>query len=133
MWKYLLLWLPMVLIAVANGALREAWVRKHVGELPAHQISTAMLVLFFGAYIWTVIRLWPPASAGDALAIGLLWLGLTLAFEFLFGHFAAGHPWRRLLQDYNLLAGRVWAVVPIWVAVAPYAFYRFPVLARSSR
>ena len=54
----------------------------------------------------------------------MLWLGLTVAFEFLFGHYVVGHPWPRLLYDYNLLAGRVWSLLPIRVAVAPYVFYR---------
>jgi len=124
MWRYLLLWLPMLLIAFANGALREIWLRKHVDELPAHQISTALLVLLFGVYIGIVIRAWPPVSSAQALAVGLLWLGLTLAFEFLFGHYASGRPWSALLHEYNVLAGRLWVLVPIWVAVAPYVFYR---------
>ena len=33
MGKYLLLWLPMMLIAFANGALRELWIQKIAGEL----------------------------------------------------------------------------------------------------
>ena len=51
-------------------------------------------------------------------------LGLTIAFEFLFGHYIAGHAWSKLFQDYNILAGRVWAVVLLWVALAPWLFYR---------
>ena len=77
----------------------------------------------FGVYIGAVMRCGNPASAEQALAIGLLWLGLTVAFEFLFGHYVAGHPWPQL-HDYNLLAGRVWSLLLIWVAVAPYVFYR---------
>lgn len=40
-----------------------------------------------------------------ALAIGCIWLMLTPSFEFLFGHYVMGHPWSRLLYDYNLFAG----------------------------
>jgi hypothetical protein len=120
----LLLWIPMLGIAFANGALREGWIRKHAGELRAHQISTVLLILLFAVYIWIVLRVWPPASSGAAFAVGLMWLGLTLAFEFLFGHYVSGLPWSTLLRDYNLLAGRLWALVPLWVLVAPYLFYR---------
>jgi hypothetical protein len=42
----------MVLIAVANGALRELWYRKYVGELQAHQISTVLAVLLLAVYIY---------------------------------------------------------------------------------
>ncbi|HSS51063.1 MAG TPA: hypothetical protein VLX28_19145 [Thermoanaerobaculia bacterium] len=124
MWKYLLLWFPMLLLAFANGTLRELWIRKHAGELLAHQISTVLLLLLFALYTWIVVRVWPPESADHAFTIGLLWLFLTLAFEFLFGHYASGRSWSALLNEYNVLAGRLWALVPLWVAVAPYVIYR---------
>lgn len=52
MWKYLRAWIPMVLIAVANGALREGWYGKHLGELQAHQVFTVSGILLFSVYIW---------------------------------------------------------------------------------
>jgi hypothetical protein len=124
MWKYLLLWFPMLLLAVANGALRESWIRKHVDELRAQQISTILLLLLFAVFSWAVVRFWPPASPGQALAVGLLWLGLTLGFEFLFGHYGSGLSWSRLLADYDLRAGRLWVLVPLWVVAAPYLWFR---------
>jgi len=42
-----------------------------------------------------------------------------VAFEFLFGHYVMGHPWSRLVQDFNLLAGRVWALVLLTTLFAP--------------
>jgi hypothetical protein len=124
MWKYVLAWFPMVAIAIANGALRESWYGQHLSELTAHQLSTLTAVILFGFYIWFVVQFWPPTSKAQAIAIGLLWLVMTIAFEFLFGHFVAGHTWERLPHDYNLLAGRVWPLVLVWVAVAPYLFFR---------
>ncbi|MEA3278191.1 MAG: hypothetical protein U9Q81_23465 [Pseudomonadota bacterium] len=124
MWKYVLAWFPMVAIAIANGALRESWFGQSLSELAAHQLSTLTAVILFGVYIWFVVRFWPPTSAAQAVAIGLLWLVMTIAFELLFGHYLAGHSWERMLHDYNLLAGRVWPLVLVWVAVAPYLFFR---------
>jgi hypothetical protein len=95
-----------------------------VGELHAHQISTVTGILLFGVYIWMLVRIWRPTSTGQALTIGLVWLGMTVAFEFLFGHYVAKRPWRDLLHDYNLFAGRVWLVVLVWVTLAPYLFYQ---------
>ncbi len=124
MLKYFLAWFPMVVIAILNGSLRQYGYAPHLDELLAHQISTATAVLLFGLYIWGVTHYWKIGSARQALGIGLMWLGMTVAFEFLFGHYLAGHSWERLLQDYNLLAGRVWALLLVWVAAAPYVFYR---------
>ena len=109
MWKYVLAWVPMVFIAIINGAIREGLYGKHLNELRAHQISTVTGVLLFGVYIWVLIRLWRPASTGQAITIGLMWLGMTVAFEFLFGHYVAKRRWRDLLHDYNLLDVSGWS------------------------
>jgi hypothetical protein len=68
--------------------------------------------------------MWPLESSQQALAVGIIWLCLTVAFEFLFGHYVANHPWSRLIQDYNLLSGRLWALVLLAVAAAPYVVYK---------
>jgi hypothetical protein len=122
--RYLLAWFPMILIAVANGALREAWLVPRLGEHAARQVSTLLLIAFFGLYIAIVTRTWPIASSIQAMGIGAVWLVLTLAFEFLLGRFVSGLSWQEMLAEYDLAAGRLWVLVPIWVAVAPYFFHR---------
>ncbi len=124
MWKYALAWIPLVFIAIANGTLREWWYAKYVGELAAHQLSTASGILFFGVYIRVVMRVWRPDTAGRAVAVGLLWLAMTIAFEFVFGHYVRGLSWNILLHDYNIFAGRLWLLVLVWVTLAPAVFYR---------
>ena len=124
MWKYILAWVPMVLIAIANGALREIWYKKYLGELPAHQVSVASGILLFGIYIWALFRIWRLESASQAIVIGLSWLGLTVAFEFVFGHYVRGFSWNVLLHDYNIFAGRLWVAVLLWITAAPYIFFK---------
>jgi hypothetical protein len=124
MWKYILAWVPMVLIAIGNASLREGVFAKRLSELHAHQLSTASGVILFGIYIWVITRFIKPETGGQALIIGLIWLGFTLAFEFLFGHYVMGNPWSRLFHDYNLFAGRLWVLILLWITLAPYMFYR---------
>ena len=121
---YVLAWIPMVFIGVINGILREVTYGKYLNELRAHQVSTATGVLLLGLYILLVARLWGFESATQALIIGCMWLGLTVGFEFIFGHYIAGQSWSKLLADYNIFAGRLWSIVLLWVAVAPVLFYR---------
>lgn len=123
--RYILAWIPMVFIGIANGLLREATYGKHLSALRAHQVSTVIGVVLFGFYIWGLTYVWPIASVGQALAIGFIWLGLTVAFEFIFGHYVAGHPWSQLLADYDLRTGHIWTMVLIWITIAPFVFYRF--------
>jgi hypothetical protein len=122
--RYVLAWFPMVLLAIANGVIRVSTYGKYMSELRAHQLSTVTGILLFALYIWALTRWWRLESAHQALVIGGLWLALTVAFEFGFGHYVMGHPWSRLLHDYDLLAGRVWVIGLAWVAVAPWFFYR---------
>jgi hypothetical protein len=124
MLTFILAWMPMVVIAIFNGMLRVKWYGKTMNELAAHQISSLTGIFLFGIYIWIVIRSWPPDSAILAAAIGLVWLVLTIAFEFSFGRYVAGHTWRHLFSDYNLFDGRLWAIVLLWVTIAPYLFYQ---------
>ncbi len=123
MLKYLLFWFPMIVIAVLNGTVRDFVYKTYLGELPARQLSTITLILLFAAYIWFVISRYPPASPTQAIYIGALWLVLTLIFEFGMGYMT-GKTWPQMFEDYNLLKGRIWVLVPIWVAIAPYFFYR---------
>jgi hypothetical protein len=122
--KYMMAWLPMALLAIANGVIRDIGYGRQLRELRAHQISTLTAIILLGLYIWALLQVWPLASSSQAATVGLTWLLLTVVFEFTFGYFVAKHPLKRLLHDYNLLAGRVWVLVLIWVTVAPYLFYQ---------
>ncbi len=122
--RYIFAWIPMIFIGILNGILRESTYGKYLSELRAHQVSTLTGVLLFSVYIWGLTRFWSLESSQQAIAIGLIWLMLTIIFEFVFGHFIAGHSWQRLLDDYDFMAGRVWIIVPLWIAISPLLFSR---------
>jgi hypothetical protein len=121
--KYTLLWIPLVFIAIINGSIRDLVYKDRLGELAAHQVSTATGILLFGIYIWAIGLKWKLESARQAVVVGLIWLGLTVAFEFLFFHYAMGHPWSELLAAYNIFKGKVWVLILIFVAAAPWLSY----------
>ena len=123
-WKYFASWIPGIPIAIANGILRNSLYRRFLPELPAHQLSAVSFIAFFGLYVWLILKWLKLCSSRDALRLASTWLLLTVAFEFLFGHFVMGNPWEALLHDYNLMAGRVWVLVLTWIAVAPIIFHR---------
>jgi hypothetical protein len=121
----LVAWFTMLVVSVANGAARDFIYGKRMSELAAHQLSTFFGILLLGAVIWVHLRLCPPGSAHEAAVIGVAWLALTVAFEFLFFHFVGGHSWAALLANYNVFRGRVWVFIPIWLLVAPWFFYQW--------
>lgn len=113
----------MILIAVLNGTARDLAYKKYVGELAGRQISTISLITLFGIYLGIVLKKYPLQSQTQALYVGLLWLILTLIFEFGLGKFG-GHSWSYLFDEYNIMKGRIWILIPIWIAVAPYLFFK---------
>ena len=122
--KYLLVWLLLAIVAIANGILRQSTYGQIVSELNAHQISTVTAILSSGVVVWIANRFWPIQSTSQALVIGACWLLMTVLFEFGFGHYVAGHPWDRLIADYRILEGRVWALFLMWVAILPFVVFK---------
>lgn len=122
--RYVLAWIPMLVIAAANGAFRQATFAEVMPDLCAHQLSTLIGSVLIGLFTWFVVRTWPPASSRQAVHIGLVWLLLTVAFEFFMGLVLAGLPLSKVLHDYNLLAGRVWVLFLAWLVLAPLVVFR---------
>ena len=122
---YAVSWIGMVIIAILNGTVREKIYGPVMRELSAHQLSTFIGLILLGIYIWILTGIYRIESSNQALVIGGMWFIMTILFEFVFGHFIVKHPWSKLFHDYNLLKGRVWLLVPIWTAIAPYVFYRY--------
>ncbi len=118
--RALVIWCAIVPMAIANGAVRDLLIVPQIGPDLGHVISTVALCL--AILLLTSMTIWwiRPPRADDAVRIGALWLVLTLAFEFLAGHFLFGTSWRRLFADYNVAQGRVWILVPLTTAVAPW-------------
>ncbi len=121
---YAACWLGMMVLAILNGIIREKVYGPFMRELFAHQLSTLFILILFSVYLWILTSIWKIESAGQALLIGGMWLLMTILFEFIFGHFVMGHPWSKLLHDYNFFKGRLWIVVLLWTAISPYLFYR---------
>lgn len=122
MLRYFLYWFPMLLLAIGNGTVRDLWYKKPMGELAAHQLSTVILMILLGIYMWLIMVKFPPQSVKYAIAIGLFWALLTLIFEFGFG-LLRGHSWSVLLIDYHVLKGRIWILIPVWISLFPYLYW----------
>lgn len=120
--KSLIAWLPMVPIAVANGIVREALFAPRMSETAAGALSTATLLALLTLYIGWITRRWPARSLREAAMTGAVWAVLTVAFEFGLGA-ATGASLDAMLADYDITSGRLWSLVPLWMAIAPSLFF----------
>lgn len=121
----LVMWLVLAILAIANGALREFAIKQFIADPWANHISvaTGIIIIFLATYFFfrffkTIFRL------SDAVIIGICWVILTVAFEFLFGHYVMDKSWEQLLQQYNLASGNLWVIVLIAVGLSPWAAYK---------
>lgn len=116
------LWIVMAVLAVINGIFRETVIIPRVGEYSGHLLSTALLVvailaLSAGYFAYTVIEY----TRTERLLVGMVWVVLTVGFEFLIGYLE-GIPVSETIAQYDVLAGQVWIVVPITLLAAPLLF-----------
>jgi len=122
--KYFFAWFGMMILAIFNGGLRDSIYKNYMGELAAYQVSTIILIILITGYLWLLTRFWPIKSARQAWSIGIIWFIMTEIFEFGMGRYILNESWGTLFQTYNVFAGQMWILIPLWVLVSPYIFYR---------
>jgi hypothetical protein len=125
-------WLGMVVLALLNGTLRATTTQPLLGEEAARRLATVLLLVALSAWAWWLHRRRPIPDRGTAWAVGAAWVGLTLAFEFGFGRLVEGLSWQTMLADYDLTAGRIWLLVPLWTLVLPPVVRLLQVQARGA-
>jgi hypothetical protein len=57
--KHVLSWFGLLVIAIINGAIRDFVYKPYLGDLIAHQVSTAIGIILFGIFIWYISKRWP--------------------------------------------------------------------------
>ena len=119
--RILLLWAAIIPMAIANGIFRDAVLVRSLGQKKSRTVSG--LSLSAGILAWTILTIpWVPLPGLVQYArVGLLWLTLTVAFEFLFGRVVAKKSWQELLRAYRFENGDIWPLVLMAVTVSPVA------------
>jgi hypothetical protein len=119
----LVAWLLLLVVMFTNGIVRVMVLQPRLGEEPARRVATLIGVFLVLAISWLYARRVAPARAGELLAVGALWLALTLAFEFGFGRLS-GQSWEVLLADYDVARGRLWPLVLVATLFGPWLMGR---------
>jgi hypothetical protein len=117
--RAVLIWCALLVIASINGFAREAVLIPRIGDVAGRAVSSLALSVFIIILTWISIAWIAPRSTPQAWVVGVIWVALTLAFEFLAGHYVFHNSWSRLLEDYNLLRGRIWILVLVTTLVSP--------------
>ena len=112
-------WVAILGLAIANGMFREVVLTATLGEVPGLVVSGVLLscLILFVTYLslpWLGVL-----GCSQLIGIGLMWLVLTLVFEFSFG-LAQGKTLSVLLEAYSFEGGNIWPLVLLVTALAPW-------------
>ena len=116
--KSLLVWLSILLLAIANGALREAVLIPKLGQVPGLLLSGVLLSILIVCVAYVALPWLGATKTSQFAAIGGGWLVLTLIFEFSFG-ILQGKSLPVLLEAYSFRGGNLWPFVLLVTACAP--------------
>lgn len=86
------------------------------GERTAHQIGMSTRIVYIFLFAYLLLRYADGYRTRDLVHIGLLWLVLTLIFEWG-GSLAIGRPVDEILEGWHIENGYMWPYV-----LAAYAF-----------
>lgn len=115
-------WLILAALTVGFGAFREMVFipRSGLNDTLARAVLLPIALAYTYLVAWWLLkRVLGEWKYIDTWKMGSIWLLLTIAFEFSFGHFVMGHSWQHLLADYNILEGRTWGFFLAWLMLSP--------------
>lgn len=119
-------WCGFFVLAFVNGALREVGLKKFIAEPWAHHLSVFTAISLFAVYLGFFFDKTKISTTREALIIGCYWLVLTILAEtFIVGRLIGRQSYAEIFSNYDILAGNLWPLVLLWVAVSPLVFLHF--------
>jgi hypothetical protein len=128
--KMILFWLPMPLLAVVNGAIREFTYQKALGESDAHQLSALFLILIFIGYAFLIRHKLRLTNIQQAITCGFIWVLLTIVFETVMEFWVLHETLEQVLSHYR--HGEWWPLVLTFVGLLPLIILSFSSNLRDS-
>jgi len=114
------IWIILAILSVGFAIFREAVFIPLTGV--SFVLSRILLLPLQIGYVsllaWFLLKKEDNLSQSVAWTIGVIWLVLTLIFEFVFGILIMEHSLQYLLQDYNVLQGRTWPYFLIAILIS---------------
>ena len=117
--KTSLIWSIIAIFAVANGIFRVSFLEPYIGRSLALPISGITLCIIVFTITFLSSKLFDKSSSLTYVLIGFQWVSMTLAFEFIFGHFVIGRSWEELFQVFNILEGDLFLIALLLTLFSP--------------
>ena len=118
--KSISIWILLAIFAVLNGLFREKALIPLLGikfSLPLSGIIFSLIILLL---TFLFIPWFGRVRTNDCLCVGLIWLILTISFEFLFGHYVMGKSWLETFQVLNVKNGNLFSLILVVSVASPW-------------
>jgi hypothetical protein len=129
--RALAVWLLIILAESMHGTLRVVFVEPVLGSLSARQIAMPVGAAIIFAVTFLTIRWIGARSVPHLLAIGLVWVALTVAFEIGLGRLE-GFGWDRITEDYDPRRGGFMILGLVFMALTPWIAARLRGVSSAS-
>jgi hypothetical protein len=116
--KAIAIWWGILVLAIANGVLREAALVPLLGKAAGLITSGISLSALIIAVAYFSLPWFGRKSFVVFIGVGLGWLALTLLFETSFARFQ-GKSWTEILDSYRFHGGNIWPLVLLVTGCAP--------------
>jgi hypothetical protein len=102
--RALVVWVLIIAAETVHGVLRQLWLVPVVGDLRARQIGVLIGSAIVFAIAWALARWLDARTLRTQLAVGAVWVLLTVCFEYALGRLL-GLSSERMLADYDIARG----------------------------
>ena len=117
--KAVLVWAAILVVAIVNGALRDAVLVHSFGPTVARALSGVILCLCVVAAAAVASPWLGPLKRSSWWLIGAVWLALTVVFELTVAY-VQHTSWQEVVGAYTLQGGNIWPLVLVTTFVAPW-------------
>ena len=132
--KLIKAWLVILPFMILNGMFRELALKELMPAMVAEAVSVALAVAIVIALTRHLLRPLAGKAPAELVRASLTLVALTVAFEFLFGHYVDRKSWSDLVANYEIWNGRLWPVVLAALAFMPFLWGRWSIAeARHAR
>ncbi len=121
-------WFVLLILAIINGIIRDAtykpFLEPYIGNR-AHQLSSITGILLFFCAIYLFLKyIKVDYTKHDLWNIGVMWLIMTIIFEFAFGYYVRDSSWNEMIEAYYFWKGELWIFVLISVVIIPQICFK---------
>ena len=118
--KVCAIWLLIAVVAIGNGVVRAQALIPALGTTAGLLVSGVSLSVIVFCVTYSAFNWFGRQRGVIYVAIGLQWVLMTLAFEFLFGHYVGGKSWSDILIVFNIAKGDLFLVVLVVTLLSPW-------------